>query len=167
MDRRGVMLDECTREMFSLAMLLRLGKITEQDVSLIFSAFRRLDVGNDGKLDSRDIIYGELERRQQMSMSDLRREWRRQSRHHKLQKKESIISMHTIDDDVERGASAEDENFRVVNDGYYSSSSSEYDSAPEPREEDQFHQHMSLAPLKATLSSPDLHALAGYTQHEG
>lgn len=26
-------LDECTREMFSLAMLVRLGKVTEQDVS--------------------------------------------------------------------------------------------------------------------------------------
>eukprot|EP00814_Leptocylindrus_danicus_P020289 CAMPEP_0116026316 /NCGR_PEP_ID=MMETSP0321-20121206/13747_1 /TAXON_ID=163516 /ORGANISM="Leptocylindrus danicus var. danicus, Strain B650" /LENGTH=320 /DNA_ID=CAMNT_0003499029 /DNA_START=511 /DNA_END=1473 /DNA_ORIENTATION=+ len=167
MNRRGVMLDECTREMFSLAMLIRLGKITEKDVSLIFSAFRRLDVGNDGKLDSRDIIFGELEKRQQMTMSDLRREWRRRSRTHKLQKQESIISMHTIDDDVERGVSAVEENINAVNEGYYSSSSSEYDSAPEPREEDQFQQHMNLAPLKATLSSPDLHALAVYSQHEG
>ena len=57
-------LDECTREMFALAMLLRLGRISEQDVRSTFDAFRRLDVDDDGVLNSRDIIMGEFHRRQ-------------------------------------------------------------------------------------------------------
>jgi hypothetical protein len=56
-------LEECTREMFSLAMLVRLGRITENDVKSTFAAFRRLDVGNYGKLNSRTIIEGEVMRR--------------------------------------------------------------------------------------------------------
>ena len=48
-------LEECTREMFSLAMLVRLGRITENDVKATFTAFRRLDIGNYGKLNSRTI----------------------------------------------------------------------------------------------------------------
>ncbi|KAL9179648.1 hypothetical protein ACHAXT_008938 [Thalassiosira profunda] len=56
-------LEECTREMFSLAMLVRLGRISEEDVKATFAAFRRLDVGNYGKLNSRTIIEGELMRR--------------------------------------------------------------------------------------------------------
>ena len=59
-------LDECTREMFSLAMLVRLGRISEQDVQSTFAAFRSLDIDNDGKLNSRDIIMGEARRRQNM-----------------------------------------------------------------------------------------------------
>mmetsp|Transcript_1563 Transcript_1563/g.2537 ORF Transcript_1563/g.2537 Transcript_1563/m.2537 type:complete len:89 (+) Transcript_1563:502-768(+) len=51
------MLDVCTRETFSLIMLIKPGNITEKDVSLIFSAFQRLDAGNDGKLECRDILY--------------------------------------------------------------------------------------------------------------
>lgn len=57
-------LDECTREMFALAMLVRLGRISEQDVRSTFDAFRRLDVDDDGVLNSRDIIMGEFQRRQ-------------------------------------------------------------------------------------------------------
>ena len=64
-------LDECTREMFSLAMLVRLGKITENDVLATFAAFRRLDVGNYGTLNSRTIIEGELLRRRAMSYKNL------------------------------------------------------------------------------------------------
>jgi hypothetical protein len=53
-------LNECTREMFSLAMLVRLGRITEDDVKATFAAFRRLDVGNYGTLNSRTVIEGEI-----------------------------------------------------------------------------------------------------------
>lgn len=55
--------------MFSLAMLVRLGRITESDVKATFKAFRRLDVGNYGKLNSRSIIEGEIMRRK--SLRDL------------------------------------------------------------------------------------------------
>merc|ERR1712070_1261681 len=47
-DPRG--LDECTREMFALAMMIRLGKVTEHDIKLTFAAFRKLDVHNEGIL---------------------------------------------------------------------------------------------------------------------
>lgn len=57
------MLAECTREMFSLAMLVRLGRVSERDVKATFAAFRRLDRDNDGKLNSKDIICGEFIRR--------------------------------------------------------------------------------------------------------
>ena len=56
-------MEECTREMFSLAMLVRLGRITEDDVKSTFAAFQRLDVGNYGKLNSRTVIEGEVMRR--------------------------------------------------------------------------------------------------------
>lgn len=52
--------------MFSLAMLVRLGRITENDVRATFAAFRRLDVGNYGTLNSRTIIEGELMRRKSL-----------------------------------------------------------------------------------------------------
>jgi Ion channel len=55
-------LNECTREMFALAMLVRLGKVTEQDISDTFSAFNRLDVNHDGVLNSRSIIAGMIHR---------------------------------------------------------------------------------------------------------
>jgi len=55
-------LNECTREMFALAMLVRLGRITENDVKLTFQAFRRLDVDNDGVLNSKDIIMGQMQK---------------------------------------------------------------------------------------------------------
>lgn len=49
-------LDECTREMFSLAMLVRMGKVNEEEILHTFAAFRRLDVMNEGVLNSRSII---------------------------------------------------------------------------------------------------------------
>ena len=52
--------------MFSLAMLVRLGRITENDVRATFAAFRRLDVGNYGTLNSRTVIEGELMRRKSL-----------------------------------------------------------------------------------------------------
>lgn len=55
--------------MFSLAMLVRLGRCTENDIKATFAAFRRLDVGNYGTLNSRSIIEGELMRRK--SIKDL------------------------------------------------------------------------------------------------
>lgn len=64
-------LDECTREMFSLAMLVRLGRVTEEDVKATFAAFRRLDVGNYGRLNSRTIIEGELMRRRALHPKNL------------------------------------------------------------------------------------------------
>lgn len=77
-------LEECTREMFSLAMLVRLGRITEEDVKATFAAFRRLDVGNYGKLNSRTIIEGELMRRRSLrnlaSLATPPEEWREPSR---------------------------------------------------------------------------------------
>jgi hypothetical protein len=48
--------------MFALAMLVRLGRITENDVKLTFQAFRRLDVDNDGVLNSKDIIMGQMQK---------------------------------------------------------------------------------------------------------
>ena len=64
-------LEECTREMFSLAMLVRLGRITENDVKATFAAFRRLDIGNHGKLDSRTIIEGEIQMKRRQSQNNL------------------------------------------------------------------------------------------------
>jgi len=49
---------KCTREMFSLAMLVRLGRITEKDVVNTFKVFDRLDVDQNGVLDSYDILAG-------------------------------------------------------------------------------------------------------------
>lgn len=60
-DLRG--LEQCTRETFSLVMLIRLGKVTEQDIKLAFAAFRRLDVNNEGVLDSKSIIGGMIQKR--------------------------------------------------------------------------------------------------------
>ena len=51
-------LNECTREMFALAMLVRLGKVTEDDILETFNAFSRLDVSREGVLNSRSIIAG-------------------------------------------------------------------------------------------------------------
>jgi len=60
-DPRG--LDECTREMFALAMMIRLGKVTEQDIKQTFAAFRKLDVNNEGVLNSKSIIAGMINKR--------------------------------------------------------------------------------------------------------
>ena len=56
-------LDECTREMFSLAMLVRLGKVTESDILDSFAAFRRLDVNDEGVLNSKSIIAAMWQKR--------------------------------------------------------------------------------------------------------
>jgi alkylhydroperoxidase/carboxymuconolactone decarboxylase family protein YurZ len=56
-------LDECTREMFSLAMLVRLGKVNEQDIRETFASFRRLDVNNEGVLNSKSIIAAMIQKR--------------------------------------------------------------------------------------------------------
>ncbi len=49
--------------MFALAMLVRLGRITEQDVRSTFAAFKRLDRDNDGLLTSKEIILSAVERK--------------------------------------------------------------------------------------------------------
>ena len=67
-DSRG--LEQCTRETFSLVMLIRLGKVTEEDIKLTFAAFRRLDVNNEGVLDSKSIIGGMIQKRRK-TMSQL------------------------------------------------------------------------------------------------
>ena len=59
-------LDECTREMFSLAMLVRLGKVTEDDIRETFAVFRRLDVNDEGVLNSKSIIAGMIQKRRTM-----------------------------------------------------------------------------------------------------
>jgi len=56
-------LEECTREMFSLAMLVRMGKVTEQDIRETFAAFRKLDVNDEGVLNSKSIIAGMIQKR--------------------------------------------------------------------------------------------------------
>jgi len=66
-DSRG--LDECTREMFALAMMIRLGKVTEQDIKLTFAAFRKLDVNNEGVLNSKSIIGGMIQERRRNTIS--------------------------------------------------------------------------------------------------
>jgi hypothetical protein len=62
-------LDECTREMFSLAMLVRLGKVTEHDIRGTFSCFRHLDVNNEGVLNSKSIIAGMIAKQRQTAAS--------------------------------------------------------------------------------------------------
>lgn len=70
-------LEECTREMFALAMMVRLGKVTETDIKQTFKAFRRLDVDNEGVLTTKSIIAGMVQKHRSLhgsgSMSDLRK----------------------------------------------------------------------------------------------
>jgi hypothetical protein len=63
-------LDECTREMFSLAMLVRLGKVSEQDIRETFAAFRRLDVNDEGVLNSKSIIAAMIQKRRAQQLSE-------------------------------------------------------------------------------------------------
>lgn len=65
-------LDVCTREMFSLAMLVRLGKVTEQDIKETFASFQRLDVNKEGVLNSRSIIAGMIAKKRQNSKNAAR-----------------------------------------------------------------------------------------------
>jgi hypothetical protein len=62
-------LDECTREMFSLAMLVRLGKVSEQDIRETFASFRRLDVNDEGVLNSKSIIAAMIQKRRAQQLS--------------------------------------------------------------------------------------------------
>jgi hypothetical protein len=62
----------CTREMFSLAMLVRLGKVTEQDIKETFDSFQRLDVNKEGVLDSRSVIAGMIAKKLQNSKNSAR-----------------------------------------------------------------------------------------------
>jgi hypothetical protein len=59
-------LEECARETFALAMLVRLGKVTETDIKQTFAAFRRLDVDNDGYLSSKSIVAGMFQKRRSL-----------------------------------------------------------------------------------------------------
>ena len=61
-------LDECTREMFSLAMLVRMGKVSEEDCRQAFAAFRRLDVNDEGVLNSKSIIAAMIQKRWQAQL---------------------------------------------------------------------------------------------------
>lgn len=62
-------LDECTREMFALAMLVRMGKVTEGEVLATFDAFAKLDPHNEGVLNSKSIIAGMIQRRKTSSLN--------------------------------------------------------------------------------------------------
>mmetsp|Transcript_28266 Transcript_28266/g.68785 ORF Transcript_28266/g.68785 Transcript_28266/m.68785 type:complete len:147 (-) Transcript_28266:45-485(-) len=57
--------------MFCLAMLVRLGKVTEEDIKHTFAAFRNLDVHNDGVLNSKSIIAAMVQKRKTLSTSYL------------------------------------------------------------------------------------------------
>ncbi len=48
-------LDHCSREMFALTMLIRLGRITEQDVRSTFAAFHKLDKHNQGFISQKEV----------------------------------------------------------------------------------------------------------------
>ena len=60
--------------MFALAMLVRLGKVTEQDIRQTFAAFRKLDVQNDGVLNSKSIIAGMIQKRRRMQLGSHRQQ---------------------------------------------------------------------------------------------
>jgi voltage-gated potassium channel len=62
-------LDECTREMFSLAMLVRMGKVSEEEIRQAFAAFRRLDVNDEGVLNSKSIIAGMIQKSRSQALS--------------------------------------------------------------------------------------------------
>ena len=67
-------LHECTREMFALAMLVRLGRVTERDVRSTYAAFNRLDLDKDGKLSSKEIILSTVQRQRLMQQQRARNE---------------------------------------------------------------------------------------------
>ena len=67
-------LHECTREMFALGMLVRLGKVTERDVRSTYAAFNRLDLDKDGKLSSKEIILSTVQRQRSMHQERNRNE---------------------------------------------------------------------------------------------
>lgn len=103
-------LDECTREMFSLAMLVRLGKVTEEDITLTFAAFRKLDVHNDGVLNSKSIIAGMIQKRKTLSASYLNLaalNVQQQQQQQQLQTPQTApIIIETLNDTGQRNASS-------------------------------------------------------------
>ena len=126
---KDTMLHECTREMFLIAMLIRLGKVSEQDISQIYSVFRSLDSGNDGRLDSRDIIFGELRKR---SKKTTLKEWRRaQRKQNKLNRAMSALSNTSNPDVNEYGNVAYCDSVLSDDDDDDDDDDDAYDSAPE------------------------------------
>jgi voltage-gated potassium channel Kch len=69
-DTRPNRMDHCTREMFALTMLIRLGRITENDVRSTFSAFQKLDKNNEGILMGKELPRRDL-RQQQMNFQEV------------------------------------------------------------------------------------------------
>uniref|UniRef100_A0A7S1FRI7 EF-hand domain-containing protein n=1 Tax=Corethron hystrix TaxID=216773 RepID=A0A7S1FRI7_9STRA len=61
--------------MFSLAMLVRLGRISEEDVHNTFKVFQRLDVDGNGVLDSYDILAGMHRKVKRQWRKKRTREW--------------------------------------------------------------------------------------------
>lgn len=47
--------NHCSREMFALTMLVRLGKVTEQDILSTYALFQKLDKNNEGILAAMDM----------------------------------------------------------------------------------------------------------------
>jgi len=128
----GTKLDplSCTREEFLVAMFVRLGKVSMDDVQAIMGVFDRLDAGNDGVLNSRDIIFGEIQRR---SNTRTMENWERFQRRNKMP-----VSFNRNCKD--RRHSSYDRSMGYTNDVYCSSESESqddqlsycsYDSAPE------------------------------------
>jgi hypothetical protein len=62
-------LDEVHGKMFSLAMLVRLGKVTEHDIRETFASFRHLDVNNEGVLNSKSIVAGMIAKQRNSRIS--------------------------------------------------------------------------------------------------
>ena len=86
-------LEECTREMFSLAMLVRLGKVTEQEIRETFAAFRKLDVNDEGVLNSKSIIAGMIQKRRSLYSSVRSSRSRRRRRQRSLSPPQPPISV--------------------------------------------------------------------------
>lgn len=102
-------LNHCTREMFALAMLVRLGRITEQDVRSTYAAFRKLDKDGDGVLTSKEIIMGAVERERrkpkQEQMNEFSRDgFDRQAHHQPVE--QTPLYQHSHAADSEEGENA-------------------------------------------------------------
>ena len=58
----------CTRAEFTLAMLIKLGKINSRDMSLCFNQFSLLDTSGDGRLEMEDVVLAADRRREQKAV---------------------------------------------------------------------------------------------------
>lgn len=65
-------LGHCTREMFALTMLIRLGRITEQDVRSTYAAFNKLDKDDNGLLTSQEVLLSAYERKRRKQKISIR-----------------------------------------------------------------------------------------------